>query len=1780
MKTCNGKYGWRPVLGVVAAGILACSLSLHGAPSDNDGVTRGAKVGSRGLQSSLVAYPDGIPSSRIGRVAPVYATSSAAELFRVNGEVPLLILEGVDQPSAGMIAARTGGPAEGECELDIECDACDPCLVGECVSGGCVISDAVECAPCNDPFFCNGYELCDGFGLCVDITGQVRLACDAGAKEGLGCAVDEDCPDGHCVEEKMPTDPCDRFPALICDEDAVTGSVAATGACVTPCDPEAVVDTCDDGMDCNGVEQCTPQECVGSLAGNSCTTNAECGVEVGDLCGGVCRTISPPPCGTNAVCKEGTPYTCGWGRCCDPACSREKLAGCTGDWLALGDRANTTEDDGDCDILAAPNLPNAGEDYDCPEYSSGIVEGTSVVELLGPAGVGTCRPYKEIGDDYKLAGCTTGDEWFAATTIRFVGGFPDGVGSRMRVTFYDMAGNFIEDVITSPAESGTEVLRTVIFTESPVIPCEGYMALKPAEEFSQDNLSSWWSTGVVEAGTNDPTRLWIDGAPCLSCAELTSPNPHILAFEIVGDYTSEPVGACCDVESGVCTEEVRWDCEGSGNLYQGNGTGCIVCSNDPFVSCSTDEQCIICDGGEREGEPCGANPDLCPNGGTCNGTDCIGGDKDLCEGGDRDGEACGANACFAGTCDGTECVGGANDGDPCDCPAGGTCLGDPCGCPGGTCDDTTGECNRPREACLKSACCDPAGDCLETTGGFCTNTGTCSVTTATTCAIAADCPSGETCVGADTCLSDVDCDPETCEAPCEPGSISQGFGTSCENNCCEQPIYAGWDTCALARTNVVVLNVTTTLQTLTFTGDNKQATFDDHTSGTCEAGIFDEDGGTRDRGWWHAFSLDSGDDNCSDIRIDMCCSEPIHQPQWAFLYSDCDPCGGVYNNTTAPPPIGNGIDGNDRGDPFCPNDNLWQTWTRLRDGIYYHPIYTATGGHFGQYQLHITAVTCPVAACCLPDGSCELYNELDCDEAGGYWLGFGNLPSNLNPVISCEFGACDFGACCLGPGQCQDDDGAMDRDLCVTTLGGTYYGGAQCDYPKQPCPTCEIQGEANCQATVGAAAGNYAGSSDLGIPPTGTAIADDFIPSGDSLKTICVWGTYMDDLGDGPTGSEGYEQFECVWKVPDGDESFRVRVYADSVPPGQPGALVGEQLVYGDAVGRGPVDSPGFFWTGFNVHGWTLELPTAIPLIADETHWLEVASNRNICPNGECEDGYCVSGDREGQSCNPDSTCWWSWYQTYQEDGFGNAWSLFGTDDRPDQNMEIGSGYVNGSGKSVDVQFCLGGPTGPLAFTLPDPPTGCCCDCEDTTTENVTLVHCELELGGVWTRDALCSDEGTCFNEGDDCLGARGQIAAGGLNCQSAPGESGALVVSDGLTGFDTTCYTTDGPEFAGGGSESALGKDIWFAYTTTCTGELVASMCMSGNGDGGYDSFMAMYHDPDFPDVCMCPGEGPPPSTTIGVSDEGCNGIADEGSGYMDGMIVFPGECYLVRLGGWGRNSEAAAGAGRGLVDIACTASLCFPSTPPEPETLPDLFGNPISQKGRYLSFIAQDDGHTGYVRVTFVDLPAPYDSWNGVEMYVNPPLPYCENAGVSTPVPPATECPEAVGGLPSDTFLASTLSCSPPEAYDWASAGVVHVFDEGIVPLGIYHIQMADSSCSTGVESSFSDPLVMQQTKWGDCVEDCTTIPCSPPLGTTNTGIGDVTAVLDKWKNLPGNLMKARADMEGSPAGDHRVPDQAINITDVTYTLGAFLGQQYPGPGFPPPSPRPCTGFIAGAP
>ncbi|UCC31710.1 MAG: hypothetical protein JSU86_05400 [Phycisphaerales bacterium] len=233
-----------------------------------------------------------------------------------------------------------------------------------------------------------------------------------------------------------------------------------------------------------------------------------------------------------------------------------------------------------------------------------------------------------------------------------------------------------------------------------------------------------------------------------------------------------------------------------------------------------------------------------------------------------------------------------------------------------------------------------------------------------------------------------------------------------------------------------------------------------------------------------------------------------------------------------------------------------------------------------------------------------------------------------------------------------------------------------------------------------------------------------------------------------------------------------------------------------------------------------------------------------------------------------------------------------------------------------------------------------------------------------------------------------------------------------------------------------------------------------------------------------------------------------------------------------------------------------CLAAAAPQPDRL-DLPSNPINQKVRYLSFSVSDVGQQQAIRVTMVDLPAPYDSWNGTKMFVGPPQTFCENAGKVSP-----PCPEVI---PVSEFKGATLQCAA-EIREWSVEGVVHVYHEGIIPGARYDVQAADGGCDLGADGSYSDPLVVTMSRWGDLVKSCAAWPCTPPDGIVGIPT-DVTAVLDKFKNLGPPLynpavVKVRADL------DWETPNQRIDISDVTFCLDAFRPLPPPAPPYPPPA------------
>ncbi len=82
-----------------------------------------------------------------------------------------------------------------------------------------------------------------------------------------------------------------------------------------------------------------------------------------------------------------------------------------------------------------------------------------------------------------------------------------------------------------------------------------------------------------------------------------------------------------------------------------------------------------------------------------------------------------------------------------------------------------------------------------------------------------------------------------------------------------------------------------------------------------------------------------------------------------------------------------------------------------------------------------------------------------------------------------------------------------------------------------------------------------------------------------------------------------------------------------------------------------------------------------------------------------------------------------------------------------------------------------------------------------------------------------------------------------------------------------------------------------------------------------------------------------------------------------------------------------------------------CLLSSPPTPAQIPDAGGNlVVSTTNRFLSFSAGDRDRMQAARVTFVDLPAPYDIWNGSKLWVGAPSLVSEDGGTVDPqeIPP----------------------------------------------------------------------------------------------------------------------------------------------------------------------------------
>ncbi|UCC29690.1 MAG: hypothetical protein JSU86_15980, partial [Phycisphaerales bacterium] len=534
----------------------------------------------------------------------------------------------------------------------------------------------------------------------------------------------------------------------------------------------------------------------------------------------------------------------------------------------------------------------------------------------------------------------------------------------------------------------------------------------------------------------------------------------------------------------------------------------------------------------------------------------------------------------------------------------------------------------------------------------------------------------------------------------------------------------------------------------------------------------------------------------------------------------------------------------------------------------------------------------------------------------------------------------------------------------------------------------------------------------------------------------------------------------------------------------------------------------------------------------------------------------------------------------------GNGWAMRDWDHYGAREWTVDDAlgfYECEDGIAEEFAFCIQG-----GFSPPPPMSGACCLCDGTCLDNQSweecMGHSEFDCVNPPYATVYLDPPVGKFHPRRQCVDLECVYLGEAGGCPGEPGRPGEdcvnpAIVTEGTHYFTNICSTTDGAAsypVCDNQNNLQIAADVWYEYhACDWYRRIDIDVC---NAD--FDTVLAVYTN----GTPVCP-ECDDPNLNDYLEPVGCRDIDCPWGGPTAATYAdVADQCFLIRIGGYnGPFGEAGLRDNRGNGELEIGCGGCYPSSRPEPELLiiPQPPASPaeyVDQKMRYLSFSAGDPSGTGpggrtqAVRITFDNLPAPYDVWNGVQMWVQQPEEFCENAGVVSP-----PCPDA---SPRNTWLGAALGCDPwfDDFYAMTHdaegniVDAIHVYHEGIIPGGYYWIEVTEEGCAAAgfPEGSFSAPLCMRQSAWGDVVDNCVTYPCRPPNGVVD--FIDVSAVLDRFKNLgppeynPA-VVKVRAEH------DWETPNQRIDVSDVTFCLDAFLGVCYPPAAFTPPGEPPCA-------
>jgi len=1304
-------------------------------------------------------------------------------------------------------------------------------------------------------------------------------------------------------------------------------------------------------------------------------------------------------------------------------------------------------------------------------------------------------PIRKIGDDYDFC-ASTPQEYLSLSDLRFVGGVSDVNNSRTAFEFYDMNGNFIEDFyyITQVNELA---VRRVEFLSPLVIPCRGFIVAHVLQTFAQD---------VNARG------------------------------EFFWAATDGTLNAGDSVDEGM------------------NDKGTLYLETDLDWSSASPPQPVpnfikVCSGGVDAGTPCGANadcesgacqsrstdvlafelvgtPTTAPNGACCKegvGNNCDEEPDWICEAG---------NGTFLGLqtkC--ASCAAGSNNGGACRSCTAGDNAGLPClaqsDCPKGACD-------------LDNSLCPDGGTCVA--NSTC-STGACCITASGAC------ETGHT--------------PTSCTTA--EGEF-QGLGTDCDPNCCEQPSSSGADNCEEVIAHPALVPCQSDFDcssgaghcdlpsgacTITITGNNSLATNTPNNPDSCFP-LPSESG--DELGWFEA--LETFD--CTFVRLDFCCTNPVKIPAYRIIYDSC-PCGGpIFTKRESyepeEPPDG-------RGSPYCDEDNAWLKFGPLPAGTYYYPILSFLGGQFDQYQLHFTVKPCIDAACCYNacsnssnvtgcnvsndtgcpagedcvvdstgggtvcrklcevnaecgagescDPNCGLMNQLECADIQGAFL----APPNRSATTVFCGGPCDTGSCCTAPEECEDEvSGAPMTDAECDSLGGEYVGGFRC-YGGS-CVGGSNAGD-SCSYNSQCNSGNCGGSDMDLAQPSPCPICEVMGENNCQLFDDSVF-TRASDLTV-PGGTRAADDFRpagttinavCVWgsyligdehgdRMDCGDDvsdNFSVVVY-NSDSVGLPGTVVGMATSTGSNVAKN-VQNISAYEDLYQVRifAYQLTLDGAIT---------------GLDPSGDTTYWLEVRNDTNAPSGND---CVWNWSNV--DTSRYNDYSASGS----------GSGYGPAASRFGDMAFCLD-----MNFQAADDVTRACCDCDEV---------CTLE-----TRRDCHNNEASWDVTTPVCAGCP-DLPPANDNC---PDVVTGPPVPDGIYLWNNHCSSTDGPnptptELNPGGE--SLTTDVWYEYVATCDGIAVFTTCATGPSDGGgVDIFIAAYRDPDNPTVCSCPSQANHLERLFpnGIGyDENCTGFIVGGAAYIEGFVQ-EGDCFLVRVGGFGGQGGEQ---GQGSLEIACSSADYGPpsvgdntcqtagadlGTPCNTNGDCTAAGSACASKSRYLSITPFNVAFTGgmAIKVEILSMPQ-FPSMVGDIYY----------AGVEQSIP----------NSPGTPLRGAPLQCTTTPNFQIWTSGVLHLWGSAIIPGSTYAVSMCDSFGNCSVI-----PLVVATGKWGDVVR--------PFGGASQPNFADINSIVQKFSNIASAPITPRVDLvgHGNP-GTPNTPNQSANFADISADVSAFSGSGYP--------------------